>query len=78
MANNLYSRFVTISEKEIAKLEKDLRIEIKTYNSNFNQNMKTVEIVEEFILKKMGKLIPLPAECYKTQINDKKSKQQDQ
>ena len=40
--------------------------------------MKTVEIVEEFILKKMGKLIPLPAECYKTQISDKKSKQQDQ
>ena len=40
--------------------------------------MKTVEIVEEFILKKMAKLIPLPAECYKTQINDKKSKQQDQ
>ena len=66
LANNLYSRFVTISEKEIAKLEKDLRIEIKTYNSNFNQNMKTVEMVEESILKEMAKLIPLPAECYKT------------
>ena len=60
LANNLYSRFVTISAEEIANLEKDLRIEISTYNSNFNQNMQTVQVVEEHILKKMAKLIPLP------------------
>ena len=54
LANNLYSRFVTISAEEIANLEKDLRIEIRTYNSNFNQNMQTVQVVEEHILKKMA------------------------
>jgi hypothetical protein len=32
--------------------------------------MKTVEMVEESILKEMAKLIPLPAECYKTQITE--------
>ena len=66
LANNLYSRFVTISKDEIEKLEKHLNIDIQTYKSNFNQNMKTVEIVEEYILKEMAKLIHLPAECYKT------------
>lgn len=70
MANNLYSRFVTISAEEIANLEKDLRIEIKTYNSNFDQNLQTVQVVEEHILKKMAKLIPLPQQCYKTQVRE--------
>ena len=70
LANNLHSRFVTISADEIARLEKDLRIQIKTYSSNFDQNLHTVSEVEEHILKKMAKLIPLPQQCYKTQVHE--------
>lgn len=42
LANNLYSRFVTISMEEIKELEKDLQMEIKQFTSNFDENVQTV------------------------------------
>ena len=36
LSNNLYARFITIPPDEIFQLEKDLKIDIQTYNSNFD------------------------------------------
>ena len=42
LANNLYSRFVTISMEEIKALEKDLQMGIEQFDSNFDENVETV------------------------------------
>jgi len=36
LSNNLYARFVTIAPKELSQFEKDLKIDIQTYKSNFD------------------------------------------
>ena len=35
LSNNLYARFVTMAPSEISQLEKDLKMDILTYNSKF-------------------------------------------
>ena len=65
LANNLYARFVTIPPKDISRLEKDLKIDIKTYDSNFEQNIRAVKTIEDGLIKKIADLIEFPEQCYK-------------
>lgn len=46
LANNLYSKFITISAQHIPTIEKNLEIKIIEYESNFKDNIKEVEDLE--------------------------------
>ena len=69
LANNLYSKYVTISLEEIKELEKQLEMEIKKYSSNFDENVNTVQTIEEILIKGLLESLQLPPEIYTTDLN---------
>jgi uncharacterized protein YpuA (DUF1002 family) len=47
LSNNLYSRYVTVSEDKVKELENNLSMEVKKFNSDFNQNLDALKHIEE-------------------------------
>ena len=39
LSNNLFSRFVTVSAKEVKRLEQNLNMTVEKFKSDFNQNL---------------------------------------
>jgi ERCC4-related helicase len=69
LANNLYSRYVTMSPDEIQQMEQQLETEIVKYSSSFDENVETVQQIEEILLKDLVASLKLPSEFYKTELN---------
>ena len=55
--------------EEIKELEKDLQMAIEVFSSNFDENVRTVQRIEEMLLKDLVMSLNLPAEFYKTEIS---------
>jgi len=73
LANNLYSRYVTVSIEVIKELEKQLDMQIQQYRSNFDENVRTVQWIEEILLKDLVTSLKLPADLIKTDLDRYKS-----
>jgi len=50
--------------------EKDLEMEIEQFDSNFEQNLQTVQQIEDQVIKPLVLLLNLPIESYKMQEMD--------
>jgi ERCC4-related helicase len=50
-------------------MEQQLDTEIKQYRSNFDENVETVQQIEEILIKKLLATLSLPGEFYKTELN---------
>jgi DNA-binding transcriptional regulator YiaG len=69
LANNLYSKYVTLPMDEIKELEKQLDMVIEKYDANFNENVSTVQAIEESLIKDLVESLKLPQEFYKTETS---------
>ena len=65
MANNLYSKFITISAAHIPTIEKNLEIKIIEYESNFHENVSEIEEIEASVIRRLAYMVNLPEGSYK-------------
>lgn len=65
LANNLYSRFLTISADQIQTIEKSLNIQIIDFESNFKLNVQSIEEIESLVIRRIAKMVSLPEGSYK-------------
>lgn len=57
-----------MSQAEITKMEQQLDTEIKQYKSNFDENVATVQHIEEVLIKDLLASLKLPGEFYRTEL----------
>lgn len=69
MANNLYSKFITISANHIPTIEQNLKIKIIDYESNFEFNVKEMEVLEAMVIRRLAEMVNLPSGIYKMSDN---------
>jgi superfamily II DNA or RNA helicase len=65
LANNLYSKFITISAAHIPTIEKNLEIKIIEYESNFHENITEIEEIEASVIRRLAHMVNLPEGSYK-------------
>jgi len=70
LSNNLYSRFVTVSADKVKELENHLSMEVKRFNSDFNQNLNALKHIEEQFMQKLEAIVELPDGLYKIEDTD--------
>ena len=64
LSNNLYSRFLTISADQIQSIENNLSIQIKDFDSNFEENVRAIEEIESIVIRKIARMVSLPEGSY--------------
>jgi superfamily II DNA or RNA helicase len=69
LANNLYSKFITISANHIPTIEQNLKIKIIDYESNFDQNVKEMGDIEAMVIRRLADMVNLPSGTYKMSDN---------
>jgi ERCC4-related helicase len=65
LANNLYSKFVTISSAHLPSIEKNLEIKIIEFKSKFQQNIREIEDIEASVIRPIAQMVALPEGSYK-------------
>ena len=65
LSNNLYSRFVTVTADEVRRLEQNLSMEVRKFNSDFEANLNALEKIEEGFIKRLAGIVELPEGLYR-------------
>ena len=68
LADNLYSKFVSVSAADLDEMRNECKIEVMTYESLFQLNGQTVKDIEQRLILQLLKLISpehLPPQFYK-------------
>ena len=69
LADNLYSKFISVSAQDLEEMRNECKIEVMTYESLFEFNSHTVRLIEQNLILKLLKLLDpqsnLPTQFYK-------------
>jgi len=57
LANNLYSRFISISQDDLEEMKNETKLEICSYLSQFEENLKSILEYEKELIIPLLKLI---------------------